>query len=78
MRAAALLLLALPAVAQAELDLRVPREAQPPLEIAAAPAHTPVFQTKISRPSIRDHLREYRVRVRNDGIAVHKRFTIGR
>jgi hypothetical protein len=77
-RIAALLLLAIPAVAQAELDLRVPRETEPAAELAVTAPAQPVFRTKISRPSIRDHLREYRVRVRNDGIAVHKRFAVGR
>jgi hypothetical protein len=36
------------------------------------------FQTRITRSSIRDHLRDYRVRPLQDGVVVQRRFTIGK
>ena len=84
MRVAALavfLCLAAPAIAQPVLEERLiltaAREPSIPEFTTTAPA-SPVFQTKITRSSIRDHLRDYRVRVRQDGLALQKRFAIGR
>jgi hypothetical protein len=69
------------AIAQPLLEERLilvgAREPATP-EFAAAPPAAPGFQTKITRASIRDHLRDYRVRVRQDGLAVYKRFAFGR
>ena len=87
MRAALLaiaFLCAAPAVAQPLLEERLllgnPRYLEPPAgpEFTPAPVAAPGFQTRIVRASIRDHLRDYRVRVLPDGLAVQKRFTIGR
>jgi hypothetical protein len=47
-------------------------------QFGAAPPAAIGFQTRIVRASLRDHLRDYRVRVLQDGLAVQKRFTFGR
>ena len=54
--------------------------AQPVLEgdVTSVPPAPMSFQTRIVRASLRDHLRDYRVRVLQDGLAVQKRFTFGR
>ena len=77
MRAALALLLApVVAMAQPALDERLVRQQEAP-EFQSAPAPTG-FQTRITRSSIRDHLRDYRVRPLQDGVLVQRRFTIGK
>ena len=80
---AALSVVAGPACAQPTLEewfvLQPPRhvDSAAPEFSASAPRPTG-FQTRIMRASIRDHLRDYRVRVLQDGFAVQRRFTVGR
>ena len=67
------------AAAQPVLEERLLFRADVPAQPQFSPAPPPSgFQTRIVRASIRDHLRDYRVRVLQDGFAVQKRFTIGR
>ena len=71
-----------PTLAQPMLEesvvLNPPRYFEAPAAFTAAAPAANGFQTRITRASLRDHLRDYRVRVLQDGFAVQKRFTIGR